>query len=79
MAGDIYLNLDSTIKRLSLLLRPRNGFLSHDTSTPVTFRLFVFLRVAFFDRGDELRELGFVFRSDFGEGEDGCCLLITWV
>ena len=36
--------------------------------------LFIFLRIAFLDGGDELGELGLVFWADFGDG-DGCCCL----
>lgn len=47
-----FLNLDGAFERLALLLRASNGLLTHDTAAPVTFRLFVFVRIAFLDGGD---------------------------
>lgn len=59
------LNLDSALQRLAFLLRSRNRLLTHDPTAPMAFRLFVLLRVAFFDGGNQLGKFGFVFGSDF--------------
>ena len=71
------LNLDSLLNSFPLLLRTCNRLLAHDATTPVTLRLLVFIRVAFFDGGDELGEFGLVFGFDFCEGQDCCCLYRT--
>ena len=55
------LDLDSALQRFTLLLRPCNGLLPHDTSAPVAFSFLVLVRVAFLDGRDKLRELGLVF------------------
>ena len=73
--GTSSLYLDSTLKRLSLLLRPGNRLCSHDASAPVALSLLVLIRVALLDGRDEFGELGLVLLADFGEGEDGGCLM----
>ena len=46
------LDLDSAVQRLTLLLRPGDSLLPHDTSAPMTFGFLVLVRVAFLDGGD---------------------------
>ena len=71
------LDLDSAVQSLTLLLRPGDSLLPHDTSAPMTFGFLVLVRVAFLDGRDELRELGLVFRANFGESENGCGLIYS--
>lgn len=46
----LVLYLNRTLQCLSLLLGPGDGFLSHNTSAPVTLGFLILLRVAFLDR-----------------------------
>ena len=52
-----------------LLLRPGNGFLTHDASTPCTLIVLVFLAPVFFDGRLELGQLGLVLGPDFRDGD----------
>lgn len=70
------LDLDRTIQRLPLLLRPSNRLLSHDASTPMTLSLLVLVCISLLDCGNELRQFGLVFPTNLSKSEDSGSLLI---
>lgn len=65
-----FLDLDSGLKRLPLLLGALLCLGTHDTTTPLLSRLLGLLDVAILDGRDELRQLVLVLRANLGESED---------
>lgn len=65
-----YLDLDGTLQSLALLLLSGICLGTHDTSTPVTFRLLVLVGVSLLDRGQQFRQLRLVFAAHFCQSEN---------
>jgi hypothetical protein len=71
-----HLDLDSTLKSLALLLGPSDGLGTHNTTAPVSLRLFVLLTVTLLDGLDQLGQLSLVLRSNLGQSKNSSGLLV---
>jgi len=71
-----YLDLDSTVKGLALLLGTSISLSTHDTTTPVSLGLLVLLSVTLLDGLDQLGELGLVLGADLGQSKNSGGLLV---
>lgn len=65
-----FLDLDGSLKSLSLLLGTLVGLLTHDTTSPLAAGVLGVGHVAILDGRDELGELALVLGADLGDGED---------
>jgi len=71
-----FLDLDSRLKSLTLLLSAGNSLGTHDTTTPVSLGLLVLLTVALLNGRDQLGKLGLVLGSDLGQSKNSSGFLV---
>jgi hypothetical protein len=71
-----FLDLDSRLKSLALLLSASIGLSTHDTTTPVSLSFLVLLTVTLLDGLNQLRQFRLVLRSDLSQSNNSSGLLV---